>query len=59
MSRPVDLLVRDARLVVTMDAERREVAGGWVSVREGRVDAVGAGGDEPAPCGRSMRAAAW
>ena len=30
----VDLCVRNARLVVTMDAERREIPGGWVAVEE-------------------------
>ncbi|MFN8051779.1 MAG: 8-oxoguanine deaminase [Acidimicrobiales bacterium] len=45
---PADLLVRNARLLVTMDAERREVAGGWLSVRDGVVEAVGEAGSEPA-----------
>ena len=37
-----DLLVRNARLVATLDAERRELAGGWVAVTSGLVEAVGA-----------------
>ena len=27
-----DLLIRNARLVATVDAHRRELAGGWVSI---------------------------
>jgi cytosine/adenosine deaminase-related metal-dependent hydrolase len=44
---PADLLVAGAELVVTMDDERRELPGGWVAIRDGRVDAVGAPGGEP------------
>jgi cytosine/adenosine deaminase-related metal-dependent hydrolase len=40
-----DLLVRDSELLVTMDGQ--ELAGGWVALRDGLVDAVGAPGDEP------------
>ena len=36
-----DLLLKNARLVATVDAERRELAGGWVSVTGGRIEAVG------------------
>lgn len=43
-----ELLVRDAELLVTMDAERREIAGGWVAIDHGLVTAVGHRGDEPA-----------
>ena len=35
------LLIRNARLVVTMDDERREIAGGGVFVRDGVIEAVG------------------
>ena len=42
-----DLVVSDAKLVATMDDARREIAGGWVSVTAGRVDAVGGPGGEP------------
>jgi cytosine/adenosine deaminase-related metal-dependent hydrolase len=43
-ARPLaDLVVAGARLVATMDASRRELAGGWVSVTGGVVDAVGTG----------------
>ncbi len=42
---PADLLVRDSELLVTLDGE--PVRGGWVSVRDGVVEAVGRAGDEP------------
>jgi cytosine/adenosine deaminase-related metal-dependent hydrolase len=45
--RPADLLVRDARLVVTMDDDRTELDGGWVAVTDGAVAGVGASGNEP------------
>src|ERR1700674_1755483 len=40
----MSLLVRDAEVVVTMDASRREIRGGSVFVRDGRIEAVGAAG---------------
>jgi len=43
-----DLLIRNARLVATMDDERRELAGGWVSITDGLVSGVG-GSLEPTP----------
>ena len=42
-----DLCVRGTELVVTMDAERREIPGGWVAVTGGFVNAVGEPGQEP------------
>jgi len=45
---PVDLLVRGADLVATVDDERREIAGGWVAISGGLVAAVG-GPAEPEP----------
>ena len=44
---PVDLLVAGAELLVTCDAERREIAGGWVAITDGAVVAVGTPGTEP------------
>ncbi len=38
---PVDLVVGNACLVVTMDDDRRELAGGWVAIDGGFVVAVG------------------
>lgn len=47
-----DLLVHNARLLVTVDDVRRELAGGWVSVTGGFVEAVGASTDPlPAAAG--------
>jgi cytosine/adenosine deaminase-related metal-dependent hydrolase len=45
---PADLLIAGARLVVTMDADRTELAGGWVALRDGAVVGVGPAGSEPA-----------
>ena len=45
--RPVDLLIAGATLVATVDDERREIAGGWVAIRDGLIAAVGAPGAEP------------
>ena len=42
-----DLLIHDARLVATVDADRREIPGGWVSVTGGVVTGVGVSGQEP------------
>lgn len=39
------LLIRNARLLVTMDAERRELEGGAVFVRDHRIEAVGPSAD--------------
>jgi cytosine/adenosine deaminase-related metal-dependent hydrolase len=44
---PADLLVSGARLVATCDADRREIAGGWVSITNGAVSGVGGAGTEP------------
>ena len=38
-----DLVVRGARCVATVDAERREIAGGWVAVTDGLISGVGDG----------------
>jgi 8-oxoguanine deaminase len=42
------LLIRDARLLVTMDAQRREIAGGGVFVRDNVIEAVGPTAELPA-----------
>jgi cytosine/adenosine deaminase-related metal-dependent hydrolase len=41
-----DLVIINARCVATMDGARRELAGGWVAVTDGLIEAVGTG---PAP----------
>lgn len=46
-STAVELLVRDATLVATVDANRREIPGGWVAMAGGLVVGVGEGGSEP------------
>ena len=43
-----DLLIRHARCVATVDAQRRELAGGWVAVTGGLIEAVG-GSSDPFP----------
>src|SRR4051812_3052570 len=43
-----DLLIRDARLVATVDGARRELPGGWVAITAGLIEAVGERGD-PVP----------
>jgi cytosine/adenosine deaminase-related metal-dependent hydrolase len=53
-SGPVDLVVRGAELVVTMEGDE-ELAGGWVAIHKGFVVAVGRAGDEP-PARRTLRA---
>ena len=42
------LLIRNARLLVTMDAQRREIEGGGVFVRDHAIEAVGASAELPA-----------
>ena len=42
-----DLLVADARLVATLDDERKEIAGGWVAITDGLITDVGGPGSEP------------
>ncbi len=38
-----DLVIANARMVATVDAERREIPDGWVAVTDGLVSAVGSG----------------
>jgi cytosine/adenosine deaminase-related metal-dependent hydrolase len=40
-----DLLIRNAALVATVDADRRELAGGWIAVTDGLVSGVGSSTD--------------
>ncbi|MGI9595910.1 MAG: 8-oxoguanine deaminase [Acidimicrobiales bacterium] len=42
-----DLLLSGADLVVTMDPQRREIAGGWVAITDGTISGIGAPGREP------------
>jgi cytosine/adenosine deaminase-related metal-dependent hydrolase len=41
------LLLRNAEVVVTMDAARREIAGGWVHLADGAITALGGPDDAP------------
>jgi cytosine/adenosine deaminase-related metal-dependent hydrolase len=50
------LVVRGAELVATLDAERREIPGGWVAVDGGFVTAVGGPSDPPPDADRVVRA---
>jgi cytosine/adenosine deaminase-related metal-dependent hydrolase len=45
---PESLLLRDAEIVVTMDAAQREIRGGWVHLSNGAITALG-GPEDPAP----------
>jgi cytosine/adenosine deaminase-related metal-dependent hydrolase len=54
---PVDVLVHDAELVATMDADRRELRGGWVAVTDGLVVGVGSSLDAPPTARRRVSAA--
>ncbi len=44
---PVDLLIRNALLVATVDEHRNEVPGGWVAITDGLISGVGPAGTEP------------
>jgi cytosine/adenosine deaminase-related metal-dependent hydrolase len=52
----VDLLVRNATLVATVDDDRRELEGGWVAIHDGLVATVGASTDAAPPAGRVIDA---
>jgi cytosine/adenosine deaminase-related metal-dependent hydrolase len=51
-----DLLVTGAELVATVDAERRELPGGWVAMTNGLVSAIGGPGDRPPAAARVLSA---
>ncbi len=51
-----DLLVQGAELVATVDADRREISGGWVAVTDGFVSAIGGPGDAPPTADRTLDA---
>ena len=53
----MDLLVRDAEVVATVDGDRRELRGGWVAIDGGLVAALGGGSDEPPAARRTLGAA--
>jgi cytosine/adenosine deaminase-related metal-dependent hydrolase len=51
-----DLVVRNARLVATLDADRRELSGGWVAITDGLIEAVGASAEAPPVATRTIDA---
>ena len=54
MSDPVDLLIKNAWVVATMDDQRRELTGGWVAISDGYVVGVGAGTESAPAAHRSI-----
>jgi cytosine/adenosine deaminase-related metal-dependent hydrolase len=51
-----DLLVTGAELLATVDAERREIPGGWVAMTAGLVSAIGGPAQRPPPAVRVLSA---
>jgi cytosine/adenosine deaminase-related metal-dependent hydrolase len=51
-----ELLLSGATLVATMDTDRREIAGGWIAVTNGLIEAIGGPSDEPPPSTRHVAA---
>ena len=49
----VDLVVKNAMHIATVDAQRREIPGGWIAVDGGRVVALGSSA-EPTPAAREV-----
>jgi 8-oxoguanine deaminase len=43
----VGILIQNAETVALLDADRREIRGGWVLVEGGAISAIGAPGEEP------------
>ena len=43
VSAMTDLVIKNARSVATLDAERRELDGGWLAITDGLIEAVGIG----------------
>ena len=52
-----DLLVHDADMIATVDDDRQEIRGGWVTIRDGLVEAVGGPGDAPPDATQRLSAA--
>ncbi|NKC29860.1 8-oxoguanine deaminase [Falsiroseomonas selenitidurans] len=49
-----DLLLRNAAMVITMNAARRELPGGWVLLRGGAIEAVGSAAEPCPPAAESI-----
>ncbi len=43
----VDLLIRNAELVATVDTDRREIPNGWVAIEGGLISAIGGSSETP------------
>ena len=52
----VELLIDGAEHVATLDADDREIAGGWIALDRGLIAAVGGPGDERPDAARVLRA---
>ncbi len=50
----MSLLLRNADIVLTMDAARREIPGGWVHVAGGTITALGTAGEAPPAAAESI-----
>ncbi|HQZ35861.1 MAG TPA: 8-oxoguanine deaminase, partial [Ilumatobacteraceae bacterium] len=51
-----DLLIRNALTVATLDAQRRELAGGWVAITDNLIEAVGTSTDPTPSANRTIDA---
>ena len=52
----VDIVVRDAIVVATLDPDRRELTGGWVAIDHGVITALGTGAEQPPDADRTISA---
>jgi cytosine/adenosine deaminase-related metal-dependent hydrolase len=57
MNNTADLLIRDALLIATSDADRREIAGGWVAITDGLVSGLGGPADPQPVAAQTVSAA--
>ncbi len=56
-SKPADLVVEHARMIATVDIDRREIPGGWIAVTDGLIRGIGDAGDTPPESARRISAA--
>ena len=42
-----DLVIRNARLIATVDSDRREIAGGWIAISGGLIVDIGSSNEQP------------
>ena len=42
-----DVVIHRARLIATVDEQRREIAGGWIAITNGLISGIGSGSEEP------------